>query len=239
MSRGPSTTARRYADPIFEIAERNIRRSTRGWSSWIAVPAPCGLVGRAPARGSAGSLPESAMTHSAPCSTREMLSPCPTCWRSSLAIRSDDITTIIKSAIDQFDAGVETRSVGTVVEVGDGIAQVYGLEGALASGAARVPGRRDGHGPQPRGGDGRRGHPRRLHADQGRRPGQDHRPRGRGAGRRRADRPRGRSARPPDRRQGPHRRHQHPAGRAHRARRHRAQERRHARSRRASRRSTR
>src|SRR6476659_4055646 len=50
-----------------------------------------------------------------------------------MAIRSEDITTIIKSAIDQFDAGIEMRSVGTVVEVGDGIAQVYGLEGALAS----------------------------------------------------------------------------------------------------------
>ena len=50
-----------------------------------------------------------------------------------MAIRSDEITSIIKSAIDQFDAGVETRSVGTVVEVGDGIAQIYGLDGALAS----------------------------------------------------------------------------------------------------------
>ncbi len=50
-----------------------------------------------------------------------------------MAIRSDDITTIIKSAIDTFDAGVETRTVGTVVEVGDGIAQIYGLQDALAS----------------------------------------------------------------------------------------------------------
>ena len=40
-----------------------------------------------------------------------------------MAIRSDEITSIIKSAIDQFDATTETRSVGTVVEVGDGIAQ--------------------------------------------------------------------------------------------------------------------
>ena len=47
-----------------------------------------------------------------------------------MAIRSDDITQIIKSAIDEFDAGVETRSVGTVVEIGDGIARIYGLEGA-------------------------------------------------------------------------------------------------------------
>ena len=57
-----------------------------------------------------------------------------------MAIRSDDITQIIKSAIDQFDAGVETRSVGTVVEVGDGIARIYGLEGALASELLEFPG---------------------------------------------------------------------------------------------------
>ena len=41
-----------------------------------------------------------------------------------MAIRSDEITSIIKSAIDSFDAVAETRSVGTVVEVGDGIARV-------------------------------------------------------------------------------------------------------------------
>src|SRR5215210_7868462 len=57
-----------------------------------------------------------------------------------MAIRSDEITTSIKSAIDQFDAGIEMRSVGTVVEVGDGIAQVYGLEGALASELLEFPG---------------------------------------------------------------------------------------------------
>src|SRR5918992_1048853 len=57
-----------------------------------------------------------------------------------MAIRSEDITTIIRSAIDEFDAGVETRSVGTVVEVGDGIAQIYGLEGALASELLEFPG---------------------------------------------------------------------------------------------------
>jgi len=56
-----------------------------------------------------------------------------------MAIRSDDITQIIKSAIDQFDAGVETRSVGTVVEVGDGIARIYGLAGALASELLEFP----------------------------------------------------------------------------------------------------
>src|SRR4249919_3473051 len=56
-----------------------------------------------------------------------------------MAIRSDEITSIIKSAIDQFDVGVESRSVGTVVEVGDGIAQVYGLDGALSSELLEFP----------------------------------------------------------------------------------------------------
>src|SRR6478609_4305331 len=39
-----------------------------------------------------------------------------------MAIRSDEITSIIKSSIDSFDAATETRSVGTVVEVGEGMA---------------------------------------------------------------------------------------------------------------------
>ncbi|MBA3877116.1 MAG: F0F1 ATP synthase subunit alpha [Anaerolinea sp.] len=57
-----------------------------------------------------------------------------------MAIRSDEIISIIKSAIDTFDGRIESRSVGTVVEVGDGIAQVYGLEGALSSELLEFPG---------------------------------------------------------------------------------------------------
>ena len=57
-----------------------------------------------------------------------------------MALRSDEITSIIKSAIDSFDVGAETRSVGTVVEVGDGIAQIYGLADALSSELLEFPG---------------------------------------------------------------------------------------------------
>ncbi|CAN5448664.1 F0F1 ATP synthase subunit alpha [soil metagenome] len=56
-----------------------------------------------------------------------------------MAIRSEDITSIIRSAIDNLDTGVETRSVGTVVEVGDGIAQISGLAGALANELLEFP----------------------------------------------------------------------------------------------------
>src|SRR5688572_31538778 len=57
-----------------------------------------------------------------------------------MAIRSDEIISIIKRQIADFDATTETRSVGTVVEVGDGIAQIYGLDAALSSELLEFPG---------------------------------------------------------------------------------------------------
>ena len=57
-----------------------------------------------------------------------------------MAIRSDEIISIIKSQIDNFDQAAETRSVGTVVEVGDGIAQIYGLEDSVSSEMLEFPG---------------------------------------------------------------------------------------------------
>ena len=57
-----------------------------------------------------------------------------------MAIRSDEIINIIKSSIARFDETTELRSVGTVVEVGDGIARIYGLDGALASELLEFPG---------------------------------------------------------------------------------------------------
>ncbi len=57
-----------------------------------------------------------------------------------MAIRSDEIVKIIKSSIDSFDDTAEMRTVGTVVEVGDGIARIYGLDAALASELIEFPG---------------------------------------------------------------------------------------------------
>jgi F-type H+-transporting ATPase subunit alpha len=56
-----------------------------------------------------------------------------------MAIRSDEITSIIRSAIERFDQPVDVRSVGTIVEVGDGIAQIYGLQDALSSELLEFP----------------------------------------------------------------------------------------------------
>ena len=57
-----------------------------------------------------------------------------------MAIRSDEITSIIRNEISGFEEGAEVSGVGTIVEVGDGIAQIYGLSGALASELLEFPG---------------------------------------------------------------------------------------------------
>jgi F-type H+-transporting ATPase subunit alpha len=57
-----------------------------------------------------------------------------------MTIRSDEITSIIRNEIGGFDEGADVSGVGTIVEVGDGIAQIYGLSGALASELLEFPG---------------------------------------------------------------------------------------------------
>jgi len=49
------------------------------------------------------------------------------------ATRKDEITAILKEQIKGFRYDLEMQEVGVVVEVGDGIARVYGLERAMAS----------------------------------------------------------------------------------------------------------
>jgi len=47
-------------------------------------------------------------------------------------IKSDEITTVIRQEIEQYSGKLEISEVGQVVEVGDGIARVYGLSKAMA-----------------------------------------------------------------------------------------------------------
>jgi F-type H+-transporting ATPase subunit alpha len=47
-------------------------------------------------------------------------------------IKTDEITSVIKQEIEQFSTELQISEVGRVVEVGDGIARVYGLSSAMA-----------------------------------------------------------------------------------------------------------
>jgi F-type H+/Na+-transporting ATPase subunit alpha len=49
-----------------------------------------------------------------------------------VSIRPDEISAIIRQQIEQYDQSVKVDNVGTVLQVGDGIARVYGLEKAMA-----------------------------------------------------------------------------------------------------------
>ena len=49
-----------------------------------------------------------------------------------MKIKTDEITSVIKQEIEQFASVLEISEVGRVVEVGDGIARVYGLSKAMA-----------------------------------------------------------------------------------------------------------
>ena len=45
-----------------------------------------------------------------------------------VSIRPDEISSILKQQIADYDKSVSVSNVGTVLQIGDGIARVYGLE---------------------------------------------------------------------------------------------------------------
>lgn len=49
-----------------------------------------------------------------------------------VSIRPDEISSIIRQQIEQYDQDVKVSNVGTVLQVGDGIARIYGLEKCMA-----------------------------------------------------------------------------------------------------------
>jgi F-type H+-transporting ATPase subunit alpha len=49
-----------------------------------------------------------------------------------LKLRPEEITSILKQRIEDFDVETNLSEVGTVLQVGDGIARLYGLENAVA-----------------------------------------------------------------------------------------------------------
>ena len=50
----------------------------------------------------------------------------------AISIRPDEISSIIQQQIEQYDQDVKATNVGTVLQVGDGIARIYGLDKAMA-----------------------------------------------------------------------------------------------------------
>jgi F-type H+-transporting ATPase subunit alpha len=57
-----------------------------------------------------------------------------------MKFNSDEIAAVIQQEIEQFASQIDVREVGRVLEVGDGIARVYGLSGVMSSEMVEFPG---------------------------------------------------------------------------------------------------
>ena len=109
---------------------------------------------------------------------------------AELTINTDDITAALRKNLEGFTPDMEAAQVGRVIEVGDGIARVSGPARLRGQRDARVRGRHDRPGPQPRRGVDRRRGPRRRRRHRGGPAGAGHRRHPLGAGRRRPARSR-------------------------------------------------
>jgi len=56
-----------------------------------------------------------------------------------MKMKPEEITAIIKQQIQDYDVELNVDDVGTVLEVGDGIAHIYGLEKAMAGELLELP----------------------------------------------------------------------------------------------------
>ncbi len=52
---------------------------------------------------------------------------------------ADEIASVLQAEIEHYDSDIDVREVGTVLEVGDGIARVHGLSGVMANEMVEFP----------------------------------------------------------------------------------------------------
>ncbi len=57
-----------------------------------------------------------------------------------MALRPEEVSSIIQMELEKFQTDLHMESVGTVLQVGDGIARIYGLEDAMAGELVEFPG---------------------------------------------------------------------------------------------------
>ena len=57
-----------------------------------------------------------------------------------MSFRPEEVSAILEQELERYEAKLETKSVGSVLSVGDGIARVWGLEDAMAGELIKFPG---------------------------------------------------------------------------------------------------
>src|ERR1700722_10962764 len=54
-------------------------------------------------------------------------------------IRADEITSILRQEIENYERAIDVTEIGSVISVGDGIARVHGLEKVMAGELIELP----------------------------------------------------------------------------------------------------
>src|SRR5580765_4183007 len=57
-----------------------------------------------------------------------------------MSFRPEEVSAVLAQELERYEAKLETKSVGSVLSVGDGIARIWGLEDAMAGELIRFPG---------------------------------------------------------------------------------------------------
>jgi len=57
-----------------------------------------------------------------------------------LKLRPEEISSVLSQELNKYDRDLEVESVGTILQVGDGIARVYGLQDVMAGEMVKFPG---------------------------------------------------------------------------------------------------
>ena len=57
-----------------------------------------------------------------------------------MGLRPEEVSSVIKDQLEKYRTKVEMSDVGTILQVGDGIARIYGLRGAMAGELLEFPG---------------------------------------------------------------------------------------------------
>ena len=57
-----------------------------------------------------------------------------------MKFKADEIASVIQQEIERYQSRIDVREVGRVIELGDGIARVYGLSGVMSGEMVEFPG---------------------------------------------------------------------------------------------------
>jgi F-type H+/Na+-transporting ATPase subunit alpha len=66
-----------------------------------------------------------------------------------MQIKADEVSAIIREQVQSFEKQVDVAEVGSVLQVGDNIAKIYGLDKVMAGELLEFPGGGQSHHPQP------------------------------------------------------------------------------------------